>query len=113
MLHTGKDERRLVLHNTELGNAGVLVDVDIPGGVHGDVPLVVVPPVGIVHHAHRVGLQQTVVLKGGTAGHHMGLVTLRQFDGDTQGDQAEFSGLHIHILGGVEVDPVGFACHIA
>ena len=58
-------------------------------------------------------MQQTVVLKGGTAGHHMGLVTLRQFDGDTQGDQAEFSGLHIHILGGVEVDPVGFACHIA
>ena len=43
----------------------------------------------------------------------MGLVTLRQLDGDAQGDQAEFSGLHVHILGGVEVDPVGFACHIA
>ena len=58
-------------------------------------------------------MQQTVVLEGGAAGNHMSLVSLRQFDGHAQRDQPEFPGLHVHIHGGVEVDPVGLPGNVA
>ena len=43
----------------------------------------------------------------------MGFVSLRQLNGYPQGDQPEFPGLHVHVLGGMEVDPVGFSGHVA
>ena len=43
----------------------------------------------------------------------MGLVVLRQGDGYAQGDEPELPGLQRHILGGVEVNPVGLTRHVA
>ena len=76
-------------------------------------PLVVIAAIGAVHHAHRVGLQNAVILEGGAAGSDVGLIPLRQGNGHPQRDQAEFAGLQAHFLGGTQIDPVGFACHIA
>ena len=62
VLHPGERQLGLVLHNAELADAGILLDGHVPGGVDGHVPLVAVPAVGLVHHAHAVGLQNAVFL---------------------------------------------------
>ena len=113
MFHRDEGQLGLVAHDAELADPGVFLDGHVPGGVGGHLPLIAVAPVGSIHHAHGVGLQDAVIAEGGAAGHDMGLIPLRQGHGHPQGDQPEFPGLQLHGLRGPQVDPVRFPAHIA
>ena len=77
-----KMDDRLVLHDTELTDAVIDVNLGVTHGENRHVPLVIVAAVGFVDDTHVIGLDDAKILECGTSGHHMGLITRRKLHGD-------------------------------
>ena len=78
VLHLVEPDLWLILHNAELTDAIIYMNLRIPDRVDRHKPLVVIPAVGAVDHTLMVRLNDAEILEGGTSRHHMGFIALRQ-----------------------------------
>ena len=64
-----------MLHNAKLGYTIINMHHSIPGGIHGNKPLVIITTVSLVYNTHGIGLDKTEILKGRTSGNYMSFKT--------------------------------------
>ena len=76
IIHFIKYQRRLMFEDAELTDTVIQFDDRVTQGVGGHEPLVVVAAVAFVHDTAVVGLDDTKVFEGGTAGHDVCFVAL-------------------------------------
>ena len=113
MLNLVKNDLGLILHNAELADPVVGVDLRIAHSIHRHEPLIIVAAVRTVYHAVMIGLDDAEILKRGTSRNHMGLIAFRQFHGDSQRDQLKFPCFKDNVLRGPQVDPIGFPVYVS
>ena len=74
--------RRLVLHDTELADTVINMNLRIPYGKCRHKPLIVIAAVGFINDAHVIGLQNSEVLEGAGPRNDMRFVTGGEPHGD-------------------------------
>ena len=89
--HLIKRKFRLILHNAELTDSVVNMNLRIAHRINRHKPLVIVPTVRTVDDSLMIGLDDAEILEGGASGHHMCLITLRQFHPHPQRNQFKLS----------------------
>ena len=85
--------RRLVLHDTELADTVINMNLRIPYGKCRHKPLIVIAAVGFINDAHVIGLNDAEILKRGASGNHVCLIAFGKLHGNAQRNQSKFSFL--------------------
>lgn len=113
MIHLIKDNLRLILHDPELTDSVIHLNLRVTHGIHRHEPLIVIAAVGGIYHALMICLNDSEIFKGGTPWHHMGLIALGQFHSNSQRNQFKLSRFQADILRGTQIDPIGFTVNIS
>lgn len=110
--HLIKEKFRLVLHNAELADSVIDMNLCIAHRIDRHKPLVIVSAVGTVDNALMIGLNNAKILKRGTARHDMRFIAFRKFHRHTERNQFELAFLQRDFFCGTQIDPVRFAVNI-
>ena len=113
MIDSFKIQFRLIFNDTELADTVILMDHRISYSQHRIVPLIEVSAIRLINDAHMIRLDNAPLLKGGTAGHYMSLISFREFHRDAKRDQLELTCLQLAKAGNIQIDGISFIEHLS